>query len=134
MPEPDLLEPFITRLERLGVPYFVTGSTAGILYGEPRLTHDVDVVVTLAQRDVRAFVAAFPAEEFLGSRPSGHVSRVMADRSLQDPENRPLGRGTRPHAFALSANLDFGMPSAAAAARIEPCCASACSIAPRIIA
>jgi hypothetical protein len=61
---PHLFEPFIIRLERLGVPYFVTGSTAGILYGEPRLTHDVDIVVALEARDVHAFVEAFPIEEF----------------------------------------------------------------------
>jgi hypothetical protein len=28
--QPSLFEPFIIRLERLGLPYFVTGSTAGI--------------------------------------------------------------------------------------------------------
>ena len=44
VPEHSLFEPFIVRLERLGIPYFVTGSTAGIVYGEPRLTHDVDIV------------------------------------------------------------------------------------------
>jgi hypothetical protein len=64
VPEPSLLEPFIVRLERLGVPYFVTGSMAGILYGEPRLTHDVDIVVALAMRDIHSFVDAFPLEEF----------------------------------------------------------------------
>lgn len=64
MPEPSLFEPFIVRLERLGIPYFVTGSTAGTLYGEPRLTHDVDIVVVLSMRHVRAFVEAFPLEEF----------------------------------------------------------------------
>lgn len=64
MPEPSLLEPFIARLEHLGVPYFVTGSMAGILYGEPRLTHDVDIVVALALRDVQRFVDAFPLDEF----------------------------------------------------------------------
>ena len=42
----------------------VTGSTAGIIYDEPRMTHDVDVVVALAPRDVRAFVAAFPDDAF----------------------------------------------------------------------
>jgi hypothetical protein len=62
--EPNLLEPFVARLERLGIPYIVTGSTAGILYGEPRLTHDVDIVIALSARDVPAFVAAFPLEEF----------------------------------------------------------------------
>ena len=64
MPEPDPLEPFIVRLERLGIPYFITGSTAGIVYGEPRLTHDVDIVIVLSMRDVRSFVEAFPLEEF----------------------------------------------------------------------
>jgi len=61
---PDLVEPFITRLERLGVPYMVTGSTAGILYGEPRMTHDVDIVIALTIKDVDAFVAAFPLDDF----------------------------------------------------------------------
>lgn len=46
------------------MPYMVTGSTAGILYGEPRMTHDVDIVVALGAKDVDAFVAAFPLEEF----------------------------------------------------------------------
>lgn len=64
MPEPSPFEPFILRLERLGIPYMVTGSTAGILYGEPRLTHDIDIVIALSLRDVPAFVTAFPIEEF----------------------------------------------------------------------
>jgi hypothetical protein len=62
--EPSQLEPFIVRLERLGIPYFVTGSMAGILYGEPRLTHDVDIVVALTSRDVQRFIDAFPLDEF----------------------------------------------------------------------
>jgi hypothetical protein len=62
--EPNLFAPFIVPLERLGIPYFVTGSTAGILYGEPRLTHDVDIVIALSARHVHAFVEAFPLEEF----------------------------------------------------------------------
>jgi hypothetical protein len=62
--EPSLFEPFVARLGRLGIPYIVTGSTAGILYGEPRLTHDLDIVIALSLREVPAFVAAFPLEEF----------------------------------------------------------------------
>lgn len=42
----------------------VTGSTAGILYGEPRMTHDVDIVVALKQSDIHAFVEAFPLDDF----------------------------------------------------------------------
>jgi len=64
VPQPSPLEPFITRLERLGIPYVVTGSTAGILYGEPRMTHDVDIVIALTVRDIQAVVEAFPIEDF----------------------------------------------------------------------
>jgi hypothetical protein len=64
VPEPSPLEPFVARLERLGVPYMVTGSTAGIVYGEPRMTHDVDIVIALTVRDIPAIVEAFPIEEF----------------------------------------------------------------------
>lgn len=51
MQEPDPITPFIVRLNRLGVAYMVTGSTAGTIYGEPRLTHDVDLVVVQAILD-----------------------------------------------------------------------------------
>jgi hypothetical protein len=61
---PDLIRPFIERLAALDVPYMVTGSTAGIVYGEPRMTHDVDIVVALAVRDVDAFAEAFPLDDF----------------------------------------------------------------------
>jgi hypothetical protein len=64
VPEPSPFAPFIVRFEALGIPYMVTGSTAGIVYGEPRMTHDIDVVAQLTMRDVPAFVAAFPLEEF----------------------------------------------------------------------
>ncbi len=33
-----------SRLEEAQVPYMITGSTASVVYGEPRATKDVDVV------------------------------------------------------------------------------------------
>jgi hypothetical protein len=47
MPAPGPLAPFLEPLERLGIPYCITGSVAASVYGEPRLTADVDVVVLL---------------------------------------------------------------------------------------
>ena len=41
----DLFLLYAKRFEALGLQYMVTGSVAGMLYGEPRLTHDVDIVV-----------------------------------------------------------------------------------------
>ena len=42
----------------------ITGSVASIVYGEPRLTHDIDIVLDLNELDIFKFVAAFPAREF----------------------------------------------------------------------
>jgi hypothetical protein len=47
MPEADPVLIFVTTLNRLGLAYMVTGSVAGIAYGEPRLTHDIDIVVEM---------------------------------------------------------------------------------------
>ena len=60
MPAPDPLAPFLEPLERLGLPYCVTGSVAASVYGEPRLTADIDVVLLLGVRDIDALRSAFP--------------------------------------------------------------------------
>ena len=64
MLEPNLLLPFVERFEHLNLDYMVTGSVAGILYGEPRVTHDVDVVLAIAPIAARDIERAFPLEEF----------------------------------------------------------------------
>jgi hypothetical protein len=60
MPAPSPLAPFLEPLERLGLPYCVTGSVAASIYGEPRLTADIDIVLLLEIRDIAALRAAFP--------------------------------------------------------------------------
>ena len=64
MPAPEPLAPFLEPLERLGLPYCVTGSVAASVYGEPRLTADIDVVLLLTFSDVEALRAAFPDSEY----------------------------------------------------------------------
>jgi hypothetical protein len=51
-------------LERLGIPYMVVGGFAATLYGEPRLTLDVDIVADVKQEHVAPFVAAFPIPSY----------------------------------------------------------------------
>lgn len=60
MPGPSPLAPFLEPLERLGLPYCVTGSVAASVYGEPRLTADIDVVLLLRVGDIVALRTAFP--------------------------------------------------------------------------
>jgi hypothetical protein len=62
--ETDLLLLFIRPLNELGLPYVVTGSVAGVLYGEPRVTHDVDLVLAMPGKDVERVSQAFPEEDF----------------------------------------------------------------------
>jgi hypothetical protein len=64
MPEADLFLLFVRPLNRAGIPYMIGGSVASIFYGEPRLTHDVDFIITLAGADIRRLIAAFPESDF----------------------------------------------------------------------
>src|ERR1035438_9854558 len=70
MEQSDLLRLLAEKLEELGLAYFVTGSTATIIYGEPRFTNDIDVVVDLPLEKAKAFCAAFPAAEYYVSEPA----------------------------------------------------------------
>ena len=47
MHQPDPIWIFLDPLESKGFEYFVTGSVASIFYGDPRLTHDIDLVLHL---------------------------------------------------------------------------------------
>lgn len=64
MPAPSPLAPFLDPLELLGLPYCVTGSVAASVYGEPRLTADVDVVLLVRAGDLPALRAAFPEDHY----------------------------------------------------------------------
>lgn len=64
MPEPDLIELFVHPLAGLGIRYLVSGSVASMLYGEPRVTHDVDMVVFLRSADIQRLSQIYPGSEF----------------------------------------------------------------------
>jgi hypothetical protein len=64
MHEAEIFLVFTRRLDGLSLRYMVTGSVASIVYGEPRLTHDIDIVLELDRPRIGAFAGAFPLEEF----------------------------------------------------------------------
>lgn len=64
MPEHNLYRIFLSRLEKYNMPYIVTGAVASVIYGEPRLTNDIDLVVELKDKDAQKIIDAFPSEEF----------------------------------------------------------------------
>ena len=64
MSQVDLLRHVVSILEEAGIKYMITGSIASSLQGEPRATHDLDVVVEIRDADVPVVLAAFPQPRF----------------------------------------------------------------------
>ena len=62
--ESDLLKLFAAPLEAAKIEYVITGSVASILYAEPRLTHDIDMVVHLNIQDAKRIPVIFPNNEY----------------------------------------------------------------------
>jgi hypothetical protein len=60
----EFFEYVVRALEAAGVPYMITGSVAAMVYGEPRLTNDIDVVVALAPRHLEPLLNAFAVDDF----------------------------------------------------------------------
>lgn len=55
---------FLRTLETLDLEYMITGSIASILYGKPRLTQDMDVVVFFPPSKIGAFVGSFDLHDY----------------------------------------------------------------------
>lgn len=70
MEQPELVRKVIATLESQGLPYMLVGSLASAVYGQPRLTQDIDVVVALPVSEVDRLCAVFPAPEFYVSVPA----------------------------------------------------------------
>ena len=64
MQEPKLYQIFVDSFNSLGIRYMVTGSAASIVYGEPRLTNDIDVVIDLSPDEIEPLLNSFPLEQF----------------------------------------------------------------------
>jgi len=94
MREHDLFLVFIKPLNKLKIRYMVTGSVACIIYGEPRLTHDMDLVLKMSLQEAERFTSAFPLDHFYcpplevvkleaGRRMRGHFNLIHHDTGFK---------------------------------------------------
>jgi len=81
MPEHDLIKLFVEPINKLGVRYMLTGSVAAVIYGEPRLTHDVDIVIELGAAQLDEVLKIFPPQDF--SAPPIEVMRLESQRTIR---------------------------------------------------
>ncbi|MHB1556616.1 MAG: hypothetical protein ACYC61_03930 [Isosphaeraceae bacterium] len=79
MSQQELLKRVIGILDGLGVAYMVTGSVTSSLQGEPRSTHDIDLVVDLAESDATRIFGAFPPDDFYVSEQA--IREALARRT-----------------------------------------------------
>lgn len=74
----DLVQLFVGPLDREGLEYAVTGSVASMLYGEPRFTNDVDVVLRLKPEEIGKLRSIFGGPDYYC--PDAEVIRSEAAR------------------------------------------------------
>ncbi len=63
MSQQALLKRIVEALDGAGIPYMLTGSLVSSLQGEPRATHDIDLVVDIATGDVARVTQALSAPQ-----------------------------------------------------------------------
>jgi hypothetical protein len=80
VPEADLLHLFVHPLTEAGINYLMSGSMAAMLYGEPRVTHDVDLIVFLRSEDIARLASIFPSAAFYLPPPDVIATEMARDR------------------------------------------------------
>ena len=64
MQDPDFISLFVAPLEAAGIQYMITGSVASSIYGEPRNTLDIDLVVLIQPDQIPLLPQLFPEDDF----------------------------------------------------------------------
>lgn len=70
MSQQELLKRVVETLRDLKIDYMVSGSIVSSLQGEPRATHDIDIVVAVPSSSAKDLAAAFPAPGYYLSEES----------------------------------------------------------------
>jgi hypothetical protein len=92
--DPDLIGLFIEPLEAKRIRYMITGGVASVIYGDPRFTRDVDVVMQLSAAEIADLASAFDAAAFyvppaeavaqeITRTEGGHFNVIHRDTSLR---------------------------------------------------
>src|SRR5687768_4453773 len=64
MSQQELLSRAVEALRAACIDYMAVGSIVSSLQGEPRLTHDIDIVVALTPEGAARLAAAFPPPDY----------------------------------------------------------------------
>ena len=75
----DLLVKISSILDKLQIPYAITGGMAVSVWGRPRYTHDIDIIVKLVSKNIRVL-----AKELLDVDKDVYVSEETIKQALEN--------------------------------------------------
>lgn len=64
MSQQELLKQIISILDRSKIDYMLTGSIVSSMQGEPRSTHDIDIVIAMGLSQIDILIEAFEQTDF----------------------------------------------------------------------
>ena len=64
MSQQELLKQVLQVLDDAQIAYMLTGSIVSSLQGEPRSTHDIDIIVAIEQSSAKNLVSSFPPPDY----------------------------------------------------------------------
>jgi len=80
MSQSQLLARVVSVLESVSVPYMITGSLVSSALGEPRMTHDIDIVVRILPSHIADIQKAFDAENYAFDDLAAHEAIKRGDQ------------------------------------------------------
>jgi hypothetical protein len=86
VPQQALLARLVEALEEAGIPYMVSGSVVSSFQGEPRATHDVDIVIDVPGQNASQLVDALSAPDlYLDATAVSEAAATKGMFNLIDP-------------------------------------------------
>ncbi len=76
MLQPKLLIKVLALLNKNQIDYMITGSFASSIQGEPRATHDVDLLANISYTAIPALIKAFPPPDY-------YISQIAIEEAIQ---------------------------------------------------
>ena len=77
--ELDVLRDVSRRLEGAGISFMLTGSVAMNYYAQPRMTRDIDLVVSLNETQIEEFFRLFESEYYLDRQ---NITQAISRRGM----------------------------------------------------
>lgn len=72
----EILKDVTERLDRLEIPYMLTGSMAMICYAMMRMTNDIDIIIEIKSKDAEKFIKEFETDYYVSpNRVRDSISR-----------------------------------------------------------